>query len=160
MDSLKELGATVELSDVGGVRLVPQGTEKSVDDLFGVIVKHGRTGSDYQKLLFAIFTAVTDVIREQQQALTPTAYFAVLMSSLSGDNRKAAEDTAVAAQVYLLQIALSGWVRNLECAIIINLALFCRVPIAILRSKFTEIAAVFERILADHLKQAAVVKSV
>lgn len=81
----------------------------SIEDLFGIIIKHGLTGSDYQKLLFAIFTALSEVIREQQQMPTPTAYFAVIMTSLTTENRKA-EDKVVAAQVYLLQIAMSGCV--------------------------------------------------
>jgi len=92
------------------VRFAPskETTPLQTEDVFGVIIKHGLTGSEYQKLLFAIFTAVSDVIREQKQPPTPTAYFAVLMTSLSTENRKAREEKVVAAQVYLLQIAMNG----------------------------------------------------
>lgn len=51
-----------------------------------------------------MLSVIEDTIKSRQMELSPTAYFATLMFSLS--NRESAEDEEIGAMVYLLTFAL------------------------------------------------------
>ncbi|RCH84314.1 hypothetical protein CU097_002971 [Rhizopus azygosporus] len=94
---------------------------------------------DNQKLYAQTLIAIEETIQEQNEQLTPTAYFGAMMTTLQSSQGSA---ELVGALVYLLD------------------EVFPYLPHSVLRSKFSDVLSVLEKIYEEHKEEQPVVRSV
>ncbi|XP_052773393.1 RRP12-like protein [Mya arenaria] len=95
---------------------------------FSKVHRYWSSNSALHKEILAVLAAVTEVIKLQGGKETETEYFAALMTALETTE----EDDSTSAIVYLISLVMK------------------RVPVAVLRSKFSEVAKCFLDLMAKY----------
>ncbi|KAJ3038514.1 hypothetical protein HK097_003149, partial [Rhizophlyctis rosea] len=116
------------------------------NELFVKIRTQTSSGLENQKQAAVILTAIEETIREQNEQLTPLAYFGALMTIMEQQREQAVQDEEkkgiLVAVAYLLAIV------------------FPRIPANILKLKFQDIARTMGGTLEAHQEQAPLVRSI
>ncbi|KAI9017210.1 armadillo-type protein [Gaertneriomyces semiglobifer] len=99
------------------------------------------SGLENQRQCAIILTAVEETIKEQHEALTPLAYFGALMTILD-QQKEGGEESIVAAAMHLLGVVAP------------------RIPVAVLRVKFTDISDTLVPLLENFQENQALVRNV
>ncbi|KAG2424708.1 hypothetical protein HXX76_014284 [Chlamydomonas incerta] len=105
-----------------------------------VAMRFGRSGQPDSQQVVAVLKAITDVIRAEGLPVSPTSYFAAIMSALEKPDTQASQQVAL-AMLTLLSVVLP------------------RVPAHVLRSKFAGAAELLGGVLAAHRGEAAAAKA-
>ncbi|GFR52360.1 hypothetical protein Agub_g14918 [Astrephomene gubernaculifera] len=105
-----------------------------------VAQRYGRSAQPESQQVVAVFKAITDVIRTEGLPLSPTSYFAAIMSALEKP------ETQTSQQVVLAMLTLLSLVLP-------------RLPAHVLRSRFAGAAELVGALLAAHGAEAATAKA-
>ncbi|XP_013379809.1 RRP12-like protein isoform X2 [Lingula anatina] len=116
------------LSDAKTFQTWASNLTECTNSAFSSVHRYWASNSAMHKEILAVLAAVTEVIKTQGGKETETEYFAALMTSLETIDT----EDSLAAVAYLLSLVIK------------------RVPVAVLKSKFSDIAKVFMGLLADH----------
>ena len=111
-------------------------------DLYADVWAKRDSTEPVHKQQLVVLGAITEAITEQKQSLSPTAYFAALMTSLDAQKGGGEAELTVGACSYLLYIALG------------------QVPAAVLRSKGELAASVLAAVLREYGGSALVTRHV
>ncbi|KAL2920085.1 pre-rRNA processing protein [Polyrhizophydium stewartii] len=120
-----------------------------ISSIFNRVRSQTGSGLENQRQVAVLLTAVEQTIVEQGEQLVPLAYFGALMTVVEQQQKAAADDgmgtdstAMLAAATYLLAMV------------------FPRIPAAVLRFKFQQVAEVFVGLLDLHDDHAPLVRSV
>ncbi|GLC60588.1 hypothetical protein PLESTB_001631100 [Pleodorina starrii] len=102
--------------------------------------RYGRSAQPESQQVVAVLRAVTDVIRNEGLPLSPTSYFAAIMSALEQPNTQGSQQV-VLAMLTLLAVVLP------------------RMPSHVLRARFAGSAELVGALLAAHAGEAATAKA-
>ncbi|KAI8378224.1 NUC173 domain-containing protein [Choanephora cucurbitarum] len=103
------------------------------------IRKQANSKLENQKLYAQTLLAVEETIREQNEQLSPTAYFGAMMTTLHSSQ---GSSELVGALLYLLD------------------EVFPFLPHSVLRSKFTDIMTIIENVFEEHKEEQPIVRSI
>lgn len=108
---------------------------------FSKVHRYWSSNSAAHKEVLAVLAAITEVIKTRGGTESETEYFAALMTALEGTDQ---EEETVVAIVYLISLVLK------------------KVPVPVLRSRFSEVAKCFLELLGQHASgdNTSLVKSV